>query len=183
MRFDNFYVIVLFVIMFCIVMIFVNVVVNIVLFVYDIVNVLLKYINFKCGSFIIVLFVLFIVLWKLMESVISVYVFFGLIGGMFGLVVGVMMVDYFIVCKCEFLVDDLYFEIGWYVYCKGYNYCVFVVMILGVFILLIGMYVFVLKSLYDIFWFVGVLILFFFYIVLMCVYLLVLLVVEMFEIG
>lgn len=105
-----------------------------------------------------------------MESATSVYAFLGLIGGMLGPVAGVMMADYFIIRKRELSVDDLYSETGRYVYWKGYNYRAFAATMLGALISLIGMYVPVLKSLYDISWFVGVLISFLFYIVLMRVH-------------
>lgn len=55
-------------------------------------------------------------------------------------------------------------------YWKGYNYRAFAATMLGALISLIGMYVPALKSLYDISWFVGVLISFLFYIVLMRVH-------------
>lgn len=80
------------------------------------------------------------------------------------------MADYFIIRKRELSVDDLYSETGRYVYWKGYNYRAFAATMLGALISLIGMYVPVLKSLYDISWFVGVLISFLFYIVLMRVH-------------
>lgn len=169
-RFDNPYVIVLSVITLCIATISVNVAANIVSPAYDIANALPKYINFKRGSFITALLALFTVPWKLMESATSVYAFLGLIGGMLGPVAGVMMADYFIIRKRELSVDDLYSETGRYVYWKGYNYRAFAATMLGALISLIGMYVPVLKSLYDISWFVGVLISFLFYIVLMRVH-------------
>ncbi|PSA90506.1 allantoin permease [Bacillus atrophaeus] len=166
-RFDNPYVIALSVITLCIATISVNVAANIVSPAYDLANVWPKYINFRRGSYLTAVLALFTIPWKLMESATSVYAFLGLIGGMLGPVAGVMMADYFIIRKRQLFIDELYSETGRYAYYKGYNYRAFLATFLGALISLIGMYVPALAGLYDISWFVGVLISFLSYITLM----------------
>lgn len=94
---DSLFVLFFVVLVILMIIIFINVIGNIILVGYQIVVIVLIKLIYKNGVLIVSIISLLICLWKLMENQDSIYFFFDIIGGMFGLVIGVMMVYYFVV--------------------------------------------------------------------------------------
>lgn len=110
---------------------------------------------------------LLICLWKLMENQDSIYLFFDIIGGMFGLVIGVMLVYYFVVMCGKINFDELYIVSGDYKYYdNGFNLIVFLVILVVVILLLGGKFILFMEFLFCVFWFVGVIVVFVVYVLL-----------------
>lgn len=76
-----------------------NFVVNFVGFVYDFLSLWLKVILYCMGGMIIVMIVIVMMLWKIFVMM-DGYIFIWFVGYLvlFGLVVGILMVDYFLIC-------------------------------------------------------------------------------------
>lgn len=124
-----------------IVMLMMNIVVNVVLLVYDFLNLVLYCILFCIGGYIMVGIGLVMMLWKILEMI-KGYIFMWLVGYgvLLGLVVGIMMVDYFLVCCIVFKMGELFCVDGLYGYGNGWNGCVIVVFVIGVLFNLLGFF-------------------------------------------
>lgn len=109
-KFDSWFLVLLVVVIFVVVMLGINVVVNFVLVVFDFLNIMFKYISFKCGGFIVVMIVLILYLWVFWE--INVMYFVNFIGLIMGLIFGIIMVDYYLICKGVVNVVVFYDEYG-----------------------------------------------------------------------
>ena len=131
---------------------------------YDLANLFPKWINFKKGFYITMLAALFTVPWKLMENAGAIFTLLNLIGGALGPVAGVMIADYYLIRKRKLNINDIYSLKGEYTYWKGYNYRAFAATGFGAAVALIGAFVPSLKALYEISWFIGVILSFFVYI-------------------
>ncbi|MFJ7977902.1 NCS1 family nucleobase:cation symporter-1 [Peribacillus sp. NPDC096379] len=142
----------------------VNVIANLVSPAYDLANLFPKWISFKTGFYITMAAALFTVPWKLMENADAIFTLLHLIGGALGPVAGVMIADYYMIRKRKLNINDIYSLKGEYTYWKGYNYRAFVATGFGATVALIGAFVPSLKGLYDISWFLGVILSFFVYI-------------------
>ncbi|OCA82042.1 NCS1 family nucleobase:cation symporter-1 [Pseudobacillus wudalianchiensis] len=145
----------------------VNVIANLVSPAYDLANLFPKWITFKRGFYITMMAALFTFPWKLMENADAIFTLLNLIGGALGPIAGVMIADYYIIRKRELNVNDIYSLNGEYTYFKGYNYRAFAATLFGAAVALIGVFVPSLRELYDISWFLGVVLSFASYIGLM----------------
>ncbi len=92
-----------------------------------------KLVSFKLGGYITAGIGIAIMPWKLLESAGS-YLFVWLIGysSLLGPIAGIMIVDYFVIRKCELHTDALYHETGTYSYRKGWNMNALIALLLGV---------------------------------------------------
>jgi nucleobase:cation symporter-1, NCS1 family len=145
----------------------VNVIANLVSPAYDLANLFPKWIDFKKGFYYTMLAALFTVPWKLIENAETIFTMLNLIGGALGPIAGVMIADYYIIRKRELNMKDIYSLKGEYTYFKGYNYRAFAATLFGATIALIGAFIPSLKGLYEISWFLGVVLSFSVYIGLM----------------
>lgn len=110
-------------------------------------------ISFRTGGLITGVIGIAMMPWKLLGDF-SDYIFGWLVGysGLLGPIAGIMIADYFILRKCELDVDALYRSDGKY---SGVNWNAIVALALGIAVALIGLFVPVLRWLYDYAWFVG----------------------------
>ncbi|WP_191991877.1 NCS1 family nucleobase:cation symporter-1 [Bacillus aerolatus] len=145
----------------------VNVIANLVSPAYDLANLFPKWITFQRGFYITMFAALFTFPWKLMENADTIFTLLNLIGGALGPIAGVMIADYYIIRKRQLNMNDIYSLEGEYTYFKGYNYRAFAATGFGAAVALIGAFVPSLKGLYDISWFLGVVLSFLAYIGLM----------------
>ncbi|OAH59587.1 MULTISPECIES: NCS1 family nucleobase:cation symporter-1 [Bacillaceae] len=145
----------------------VNVIANLVSPAYDLANLFPRWITFQRGFYITMFAALFTFPWKLMENADTIFTLLNLIGGALGPIAGVMIADYYIIRKRQLNINDIYSLKGEYTYFKGYNYRAFAATAFAAGIALIGSFVPSLKGLYDISWFLGVILSFFVYIGLM----------------
>ncbi|MBB2482385.1 NCS1 family nucleobase:cation symporter-1 [Bacillus sp. APMAM] len=145
----------------------VNVIANMVSPSYDLANLFPKYIDFKRGFYLTAFLALFTFPWEIMKNSETIFTMLNLIGGFLGPVAGVMIAHYFIINKREVNMKDLYSYQGQYMYFKGYNYRAFLATVVGAIIALIGQFVPAMKGVYEVSWFVGVILAFFIYIALM----------------
>lgn len=92
-----------------------------------------------------------------MESATSVFTFLNVVGGILAPVTGIMLAQYFIISKTNIDLDALYdAKKGRYHYSKGFNVSAIVTTIIAGVVCLIGNVVPLLKPLYDMSWFVGI---------------------------
>jgi NCS1 family nucleobase:cation symporter-1 len=82
-----------------------------------------RHISFRTGGLITGCLGLVMMPWKLLSDY-SAYIFGWLVGysALLGPIAGVMIADYFIVCRRQLVVDDLYLRHGRYEYARGFNY-------------------------------------------------------------
>ena len=105
--------------------------------------------------------------WKLMESATSVFTFLNIVGGILAPVTGIMLAQYFIISKKNIDLNALYdAKKGRYYYKNGFNVNAIVTTIIAGVVCLIGNVVPFFKPLYDMSWFVGIIIAFILYTVL-----------------
>src|SRR3989454_418529 len=116
-------------------------------------------ISFRTGGIITGVLGMCMMPWKLLSDY-SAYIFGWLVGysGLLGPIAGVMVVDYFIVRRCELSVDDLYRRGGRYEYEGGFNPRALVALACGIAMALLGLAVPPLRWLYDYAWFMGFLV-------------------------
>ncbi|MED1467648.1 NCS1 family nucleobase:cation symporter-1 [Bacillus salipaludis] len=145
----------------------VNVIANMVSPAYDLANLFPKHIDFKRGFYITAFLALFTFPWEIMKNSETIFMMLNMIGGFLGPVAGVMIAHYFIINKRNINMKDLYSYQGEYMYYKGYNYRAFFATMAGAILALIGQFVPAMKSVYEVSWFVGIIIAYFMYIALM----------------
>jgi len=145
----------------------VNVIANMVSPAYDLANLFPKYIDFKRGFYITAILALFTFPWLIMKNPDTIFTLLNMIGGFLGPVAGVMIAHYFIIQKREINMKDIYSYQGQYTYYKGYNYRAFLATVVAAVLSLIGEFVPAMKSVYQISWFVGVILAYLIYIALM----------------
>lgn len=90
-------------------------------------------ISFKMGGMITGVIGIVIMPWKLLADM-GAYIFTWLIGysAMLGAIVGIMLVDYFLIRKAQLSVEDLFSHEGEYRYSKGFNWNSIIALVLGI---------------------------------------------------
>jgi NCS1 family nucleobase:cation symporter-1 len=115
-----------------------------------------KRISFKIGGVITCFMGVAMMPWKLLAN--HRTFIFGWLGGyaaVLGPVAGIMICDYFLVCRRNLLVDDLYLRGSRYEYSRGFNSRAIAALVIGSGVALIGLVIPSLRFLYDYSWFVG----------------------------
>jgi len=115
-----------------------------------------RLISFRAGGIITGIVGVLLMPWKLLGSF-SAYIFGWLIGysGLLGPIAGIMIVDYFILRRCQLDVDALYRAEGAYSYTAGINWRAVCALAAGIIVALTGFVVHPLRPLYNYAWFVG----------------------------
>jgi allantoin permease len=67
-----------------------------------------KKLNFKTGALIASIIGILIMPWKLMENPTSIFTFLNIVGGLLSPVIGVMLTHYYLICKKEINIQELY---------------------------------------------------------------------------
>ncbi|ELC1964359.1 putative allantoin permease [Salmonella enterica] len=94
-------------------------------------------------------------------SLLSIYLFLDIIGGMLGPVIGVMLAHYFVVMRGKINLDELYTASGDYKYYdNGFNLTAFSVTLVAVILSLGGKFIPFMEPLSRVSWFVGVIVAF-----------------------
>ena len=166
-RFDRTFAIAISVLTLCLTTLSVNVTGNIVPAGYQLASLFPKKLTFKSGAIIAAIIGILTMPWKLMESATSVFTFLNIVGGILAPVTGIMLAHYFIIAKKNIDLNALYdAKKGRYHYKKGFNVNAIVTTIIAGVVCLIGNVVPFFKPLYDMSWFVGIIIAFILYTVL-----------------
>jgi NCS1 family nucleobase:cation symporter-1 len=131
----------------------VNIAANVVSPANDFANAFPRFISFKTGGLITGLLGIAIQPWRLLADP-SGYIYTWLLGysGGLGSIAGVLVVDYWIVRRCELRLEDLYLADGEY---GGWNLRAIAATAVGCFLAWGGFVIPALKPLYDYAWFVG----------------------------
>ena len=93
--------------------------------------------------------------WKLLEAIVGYLLTYGAV---LGPVVGILLADYFLIHNKELQLDELYKTDGRYAFRSGINPFAVVALVVGVLIVLCGLWVESLEVLYETGWFSGFLI-------------------------
>lgn len=133
-----------------------NIAANVVSPANDISNLNPQKISFRTGGLITAVAGIVIMPWRLLSDF-GAYIFGWLIGysAFLGPIGGILMVDYYLIRRCQLDADGLYSLDGPYRFQKGFNLKALVAFSLGVVAGLIGLVVPSLRFLYDQAWFVG----------------------------
>ncbi len=101
----------------------INIILNFVSPAYDFSNVAPKHISFRVGGLITAILALVVMPWKLYANPIAVNYFIGGVGALMGPLLGIVLVDYYLVRRGSVDVNSLYTEDtdGEYYYEKGFN--------------------------------------------------------------
>lgn len=101
----------------------INIILNYVSPVYDIINVWPKFFTFKTSGAVVALLAVVILPWNLFSNPILVNQFIGGVGALMGPLVGIIVVDYYVIQGRHFTTADLFTEDsrGRYHYSRGYN--------------------------------------------------------------
>ena len=101
----------------------INIILNFVSPAYDFANVWPSRITFRIGGLITAILSLMVMPWKLYANPIAVNYFIGGVGALMGPLLGIMLVDYYYVRRCQVNVPDLYSESpsGSYYYRNGFS--------------------------------------------------------------
>jgi NCS1 family nucleobase:cation symporter-1 len=134
----------------------VNIAANVVSPANDFANAFPKWISFRLGGLITGLLGILMQPWRLLADA-SQYIFSWLLGysGGLGSIAGVLIADYWLIRKKQLAVLDLYKTEGEYEYSRGWNWRAVVATVLGCALAWGGLWVPLLKPLYDYAWFVG----------------------------
>jgi NCS1 family nucleobase:cation symporter-1 len=134
----------------------VNVAANVVSPANDFSNLSPRRISFRTGGLITCVMGIVMQPWKLMSSYGS-YIFGWLVGysGFLGPIAGVLICDYFVIRKKNLSTQDLYQRAGLYEYSRGVNWQAVASLAAGAAVAFVGLFVPVLKVLYNYAWFVG----------------------------
>ncbi|WP_409272147.1 allantoin permease [Neobacillus sp. SCS-31] len=165
-RFDSTFAIAISVLTLCLTTLSVNVTGNIVPAGYQLASLFPKKLTFKSGAMIAAVIGILVMPWKLMENATSIFTFLNIVGGLLAPIAGVMLAHYFVVSKTEIELGELYSKDGKYNYKNGFNVNALITATIAGVLCLIGNFVPLLKPLYEISWFVGVISAFIIYIVL-----------------
>ncbi len=116
-------------------------------------------ISFRAGGLITGALGVAMMPWKLLSDY-SAYIFGWLVGysALLGPIAGVMIVDYFLLRRCQLAVDELYLRGRRYEFSGGVNYRAMGALAAGIAVALLGLAVPPLRWLYDYAWFVGFLV-------------------------
>ncbi|HET8922209.1 MAG TPA: NCS1 family nucleobase:cation symporter-1 [Candidatus Acidoferrum sp.] len=146
----------------------VNVAANVVSPANDFSNLSPRRISFRTGGLITCAVGIIMQPWKLMADYGS-YIFGWLVGysGFLGPIAGVLICDYFVVRKKFLVVEDLYQRNGQYEYSRGFNWTAIIALTAGAGVAFVGLFVPLLRVLYNYAWFVGFLVSFCVYFALM----------------
>jgi len=134
----------------------VNIAANVVSPANDFANALPRLIDFKTGGLITGVLGIVMQPWRLLADP-SGYIFTWLLGysGGLGSIAGVLIADYWLVRRKRLTLEDLYLATGTYGYRKGWNPAAAVATLLGCALAWSGLFVPLLRPLYDYAWFVG----------------------------
>jgi NCS1 family nucleobase:cation symporter-1 len=113
-------------------------------------------ISFRTGGLITGVVGILMMPWRLLRDF-SSYIFGWLVGcsALLGPIAGIMICDYYLVRRCQLVVEDLYLRGGAYEYLHGFNPKAILALVAGVAIALIGLAVPAVRWLFDYAWFVG----------------------------
>jgi len=136
----------------------INIILNFVSPAYDFANIAPRYISFRTGGLVTAVLSLLVMPWKLYASTTMVHYFLGGIGAMMGPLLGIMLVDYYVVRRGHVVVDDLYTAdpAGAYHYTKGVSLTAVGCFVLASGVALAAAYAPALDALADFSWPVGV---------------------------
>jgi allantoin permease len=166
-RFDGTFAVAISVLTLCLTTLSVNVTGNIVPAGYQLASLFPKKLTFKSGAIIAAVIGILTMPWKLMESATGVFTFLNIVGGILAPVTGIMLAHYFIIAKTNIDLNALYdAKKGRYHYTNGFNVNAIVTTIVAGVVCLIGNVVPLFKPLYDMSWFVGIIVAFILYTVL-----------------
>ena len=115
-------------------------------------NLLPKHISFRTGGLITGVIGILLMPWWLLGLIVGFLITYGAI---LGPVVGILLADYFVINKKELALDELYIKGGRYHFKGGVNPAAVVALLVGVVIVLLGMFIPSLKIVYDTGWFTG----------------------------
>lgn len=134
----------------------VNIAANVVSPANDFANAFPRWITFSRGGLITGLLGIVMQPWRLLADPTG-YIFNWLVGysGGLGAIAGVMIADYWLVRKAQLNLADLYRSQGVYTYLGGWNFCAVIATLLGCGLAWGGIFLDVLKPLYNYAWFVG----------------------------
>lgn len=116
-------------------------------------NLLPKRISFRMGGVITGIIGILIAPWWLLNEISGFLIF---VSGLLGPVLGILIVDYFVIRKKNMALAELYKENGSYAYGRsGINRAAMIALLVGVFLALVGYWVPALNFLYSLSWFTG----------------------------
>ncbi|MEK6152052.1 NCS1 family nucleobase:cation symporter-1 [Flavobacteriaceae bacterium 3-367] len=116
-------------------------------------NLLPKRISFRMGGVITGIIGILIAPWWLLNEISGFLIF---VSGLLGPVLGILIVDYFVIRKKNMALAELYKENGSYAYGRsGINSAAMIALLVGVFLALVGYWVPALNFLYSLSWFTG----------------------------
>lgn len=158
-QFDSTFAIILSLLTICLSTLSVNIVGNIIPAGYQLAALLPKRLNFKTGALVATVIGILIMPWKLMENPTSIFSFLNIIGGLLSPVIGVMLTHYFLICKKEIYLQELYS----YDQKDAFNKPAMFATIFAGIISLIGNFVPLFEPLSSISWFTGIFLAILFY--------------------
>lgn len=133
----------------------VNVAANIVSPAYDLSNLVPKHINFKRGALITLIIAFVIMPWRLLVNANSIYGILDVAGAAIAPATAIMIVDFLIIHRQHFMVDDFYARFGRYRFYKGWNWRALLSLAVGLFLGGSGVVIPAFADLYKYSWFVG----------------------------
>ncbi|WP_235864077.1 cytosine permease [Sutcliffiella halmapala] len=168
-KFDDKFAIALALFTVCLSTLSVNIVGNIIPAGYQLSSLFPTKLTFRTSAFIATICGILIMPWKLMEDSTSIFTFLNLIGGLLSPVIGVMLTNYYIICKRKINVDSLYYSEGADSINAVSAPAIYATLIAGV-LCLSGAFIDALHPLYSISWFSGIIIASICYLLLFFVY-------------
>jgi allantoin permease len=154
-RFDSRFAITLSLLTICLSTLSVNIVGNIIPAGYQLASLFPKRLNFKTGALAATIIGIVIMPWKLMENPTSIFAFLNIVGGLLSPVIGVTLTNYFLICKKEINLQELY-SINHNRYSNGINLPAMLATLFAGIISLMGNFVPFLGPLTSISWFTGI---------------------------
>jgi allantoin permease len=107
-RFDSKFAIVLSLMTICFSTLSVNIVGNIIPAGFQLTALFPKKLNFRTGALVATIIGILIMPWKLMENPTSIFAFLNIVGGLLSPVIGIMLTHYFLICKKNINLQELY---------------------------------------------------------------------------
>ncbi|MFD1781014.1 cytosine permease [Fredinandcohnia salidurans] len=157
-QFDSKFVIVLSLLTLCLATLSVNVVGNIIPAANQLTSLFPKRLGFKSSALLATIIGFLIMPWRLMESSTSIFAFLNMVGALLSPVIGVMLIHYYVICKREIHIDELY-EFSTHINSpKGINVPAMLATILAGLISIVCNFVDFLKPLYGISSFIGIIV-------------------------
>ncbi|ALC92632.1 allantoin permease [Bacillus sp. FJAT-18017] len=155
-RFDSAFAIAISVLTLCLTTLSVNVTGNIVPAGYQLASLFPKKLTFRSGAILAAIIGILVMPWKLMENSTSIFTFLNIVGGILAPVTGVMLAQYFIISNTNIDLHELYAKKGKYNYKNGFNVNAIITTVIAGILCLAGNFLPILKPLYDMSWFVGI---------------------------